>query len=176
MHDYSMRLMKQFASTVSPELMILDVGSRDVNGTFRRLFPNHPYVGIDIEPGDGVDVVVAPYSYPFPDNHCDVIISGSTLEHVRCPWKWMREVARILKPGGRLCVIVPYAYPYHEHPVDCWRVYPEGLRALFEDAGLTPMEIEMQDGTDGGQIPGIPERIKLLNPNPCGDTYGVATK
>ena len=176
MHDYSMRLMKAFASTVAESTTILDVGSRDVNGTFRHLFPGRPYVGIDIEAGDGVDVVVEPYSYPFEDNRFEVIVSGSTLEHVRRPWKWMKEIARILKPAGRVCVIAPYAYPYHEHPVDCWRVYPEGLRALFEDAGLTTLEIEMQDDTDGGVIPGLNERIKLLNPNACGDTYGVATK
>ncbi len=28
-------------------------------------------------------------------------------------------------------------WPYHEAPVDCWRIYPEGMKALYEEAGLT---------------------------------------
>jgi hypothetical protein len=34
-------------------------------------------------------------------------------------------------------MIIPASWPYHEAPVDCWRAYPEGMRALCEDAALT---------------------------------------
>jgi len=29
------------------------------------------------------------------------------------------------------------SWPYHEAPVDCWRAYPEGIKALFEDSGFS---------------------------------------
>lgn len=175
MHDKSLSLMRRFAGTVANGDVVVDVGSRDVNGCFRELFANHKYLGIDIEDGPNVDIVVPEYEYPFEDDSVANIVSGSTLEHVRHPWRWIKEVARILKPGGRLCVIVPYAYEFHEHPVDCWRVYPDGLRALFEDFGLTTLEMEMHDGRDGGTH-SILGQIVLLNPSPLGDTFGVATK
>ena len=174
MHEQSKQLMKRFASTVPKDAHILDVGSRDVNGTFREFFPENPYVGIDIEAGDGVDIVVPPYNYPFPDNHWDVIISGSTLEHVRHPWRWMKEVARILKPGGKLCVIVPNEHPYHEHPVDCWRIYPDGLRALLEDFGLTVLSCDMRELHDGGTHP-VLGKMYVEN-DEIRDTVGIATK
>jgi hypothetical protein len=32
--------------------------------------------------------------------------------------------------------ICPVSWGYHEAPIDCWRMYPAGLRALYEHAGL----------------------------------------
>lgn len=185
MHHYSKAMMTRFATTIPKGSKILDVGSMDVNGSFRfkdllfgsasePLFPECEYIGIDIEAGPNVDIVVPEYEYPFPDDHFDCIISGSCLEHVRKPWKWMKEVARILKPGGKLCVIVPNEHPYHEHPWDCWRVYPEGLKALFEDFGLTVVSCEMRELHDGGTHP-ILGKMYIENDN-ARDTIGVATK
>lgn len=186
MHEQSRRMMEQFAKTVPKGLKILDVGSRDFNGNFKYhipvfgedlkpFFSECEYIGIDTDAGDNVDIVVPPYDYPFPDNHFDIIISGSTLEHVRHPWRWIKEVARVLKVGGRVCIIVPHTHPYHEFPVDCWRVFPEGMRALFDEAGLTEISITMQDPADGGTHP-ILGKMVLMNENPCADTIGIATK
>lgn len=176
MHLQSRRLMAQFAGRIAPGVTVLDIGSRDVNGTFREYFREHKYIGLDITEGPNVDVVAGEYEYPFENDSIPVIVSGSTLEHVRKPWAWMREVARILAPSGQLCIIVPYQHPYHEHPVDCWRVYPEGLKALFEDAGLIPIRLEMHDGTDGGYHPILQERLVFHNSDGFCDTLGVATK
>jgi SAM-dependent methyltransferase len=77
-----------------------------------------------------------PYSFPISDNTFDIVFSGQVIEHVRKPWIWIKELARICKPGGRVITINPVSWPYHEAPVDCWRIYPEGMRALYEEAGL----------------------------------------
>ncbi len=175
MHDQTRRLMESFSKTISEKATVLDVGSCDVNGTFKEYFPNNPYIGIDIVEGPNVDIVVPPYDYPFPDNHFDVVISGSCLEHVRHPWRWMKEVARVLKPGGKIFILVPYNHPYHEHPVDCWRVFPDGMRALFEEAGLTEIACEMHDGSDMGVHP-ILGRIECFADDQACDTLGIATK
>jgi hypothetical protein len=58
------------------------------------------------------------------------------MEHVRKPWVWIKELARICKPGGHVITINPVSWPYHEYPIDCWRAYPEGMIGLYEDAGL----------------------------------------
>jgi len=76
------------------------------------------------------------YSFPISDDVYDIVLSGQVIEHVRKPWVWIKEVARVCKPGGLVITIGSVSWPYHEAPVDCWRAYPEGMRALYEEAGL----------------------------------------
>lgn len=76
------------------------------------------------------------YSYPIPDNTYDIVLSGQVLEHVKKVWLWMKELSRICKKGGHVITINPVSWEYHEAPVDCWRVYPEGMKALYDEAGL----------------------------------------
>ncbi|MEY2478474.1 MAG: hypothetical protein QOG87_3789 [Actinomycetota bacterium] len=81
-------------------------------------------------------VMTDPYEIPAPDGSYDLIVSGQVIEHVREPWRWMGELARVCRPGGRVITVNPVSWPYHEAPVDCWRIFPEGMRALSESAGL----------------------------------------
>lgn len=76
------------------------------------------------------------YAFPIESGTYDVVLSGQVIEHVRKPWVWMREVARVCKAGGIVVTINPVSWPYHEAPIDCWRAFPEGVRALYEDASL----------------------------------------
>ena len=63
------------------------------------------------------------------------------MEHVRHPWRWLPEVARICRTGGLVYVCTPNTIEFHEYPIDCWRAWPDGLRALFEDAGLEIVDV-----------------------------------
>lgn len=76
------------------------------------------------------------YQFPLADETFDVVLSGQVIEHVRKLWHWVPELARVCKVGGHVITINPVNWPYHEAPVDCWRIYPEGMTALYEDAGL----------------------------------------
>ncbi len=77
------------------------------------------------------------YKIEAPDGTFDIVVSGQVIEHVRKPWLWIPELARVCKPGGVVLTVNPVSWPYHEAPIDCWRIYPEGMRSLCEDAGLT---------------------------------------
>lgn len=113
---------------------VLDVGSMDYNGTYCPLVESRGwrYTGLDIEPGPNVDIVSRdPYRYPLPDNRYDVVLSGSTMEHVEAIWSWMLELVRVLKPGGLLAIVTHYNFPEHRYPIDCWRIMPDGMRFLF---------------------------------------------
>jgi SAM-dependent methyltransferase len=81
-------------------------------------------------------VATSEYSFPVADGAYDVVLSGQVLEHVRKPWVWIKEVARVCRPGGVVVTINPVSWPYHEAPIDCWRAFPEGVRALYDDASL----------------------------------------
>ena len=131
---------------------VLDVGALDVNGNYRAMITQRgwTYTGLDICPGPNVDVVSEnPYEYPFGDGTFDIVMSGCTLEHVKAIWFWMPELARLVRSGWMLAIITHTNFPYHAHPVDCWRVMPDGMRYLFDDTGLLcDYDIRMYCETD----------------------------
>ena len=132
----------------SEPLVILDLGSQDINGSYRPLFavPPWQYVGVDLAAGPNVDVVLAdPYDWrEITPESADVIVAGQTFEHTEFFWETGKQIARTLKPNGICCIIVPSSGPEHRFPVDCWRMYPDGLRALARYAGLEVLEAETQ--------------------------------
>lgn len=76
------------------------------------------------------------YAFPIPDESYDLVLSGQVFEHVRKIWVWMKELSRVCKAGGTVITINPVSWPYQEAPIDCWRAYPEGMCALYDDASL----------------------------------------
>lgn len=145
MHASALQEAKAFRDArLGVRCRVADIGARDVNGSLKTVFSEHDYTGFDIEAGKGVDVVMTESeSIPALDGSFDVVISANTLEHARRPWRLVREMARIVKPGGLVWLLVPMpnAHAYHAHPIDCWRCYTEGMRGLFEDAGLTVLDL-----------------------------------
>ncbi len=86
---------------------------------------------------DGAFVLMASeYQVDCPDATFDVVFSANVIEHVRKVWRWLPELARITKIGGYVICINPVSWPYHAAPVDCWRLFPEAYKALFDEAGL----------------------------------------
>lgn len=77
------------------------------------------------------------YDYPFEENTYDIIVSANVIEHVRKIWIWTRELNRVVKKNGVVITINPVSWPFHLAPIDCWRIYPDGARTLFEDAGFS---------------------------------------
>ena len=117
---------------------VLDVGSYDVNGTYRPLVEERGlvYTGLDLEAGPNVDIVSKyPYKFPVRANTYDMVLSGSTMEHVEAIWLWVPELVRVLKPGGLLAIVTHWQFPEHKYPVDCWRIMPDGMTYLFNQTG-----------------------------------------
>lgn len=109
-----------------------ELGSRNVNGSLRSACPDSiHYTGADMEIGSGVDLVVAPGdSLPFASGAFDLVLSSSCLEHDPCFWETFLELMRVLAPGGYAYLNVPSNGRYHQHPLDCWRFYPDAGVAL----------------------------------------------
>jgi SAM-dependent methyltransferase len=58
---------------------------------------------------------------PFPSDAFDLILSHEVLEHVQDDSAALREMVRVLRPGGRLLVFVPNrGYPFETHGI-YWR-------------------------------------------------------
>ena len=137
MHNSSMKLMQNMLHTYYKQTgIVVDVGSLDVNGTYRQLFNGWLYHGVDLAMGKNVDLVMKDeFSIPLPSG-ADLVISGQTLEHCRNPFKLVVEMARLLRPNGYLFLIAPFRWTQHRYPIDCWRFLPDGMRCLIEQANL----------------------------------------
>jgi SAM-dependent methyltransferase len=125
-------------SDARSEPLVLDIGSFDVNGTYREVFERPPfrYVGVDMAPGPGVDIVLSdPYRIPFSDGSIDIVISGQAFEHCEFFWRLFDEMVRVLRPDGWIFLIAPSAGGIHRYPVDCYRFYPDAFAALAKHAG-----------------------------------------
>jgi SAM-dependent methyltransferase len=136
------------------KLQLLDIGSRDVGdgGTFRFLFDDterYEYVGVDMEPGDNVDVVVSdPYHFDeLGERTFDIILCGSCIEHSEFFWLLGSEIKRRLRPGGAVFICAPHIWPIHRHPVDCYRFNPDGMLALAKWIGLEEPFIRFRNNT-----------------------------
>lgn len=147
MHTNSYQRITQFVEKYldpTTKLTVIDFGSYDVNGTFKPLFdqPNWEYIGVDINPGPNVDFVLTdPYTLPWKDETIDVVVSGSTMEHVKQFWVTIKEIGRILRPNGLFLLELPGATNIiHRHPVDCWRFLPDCIDVLAEIGSFNILE------------------------------------
>lgn len=93
------------------------------------------YVNIDLFPTPGVDVVADAESLPFPADLFQRVECDAVLEHVRCPESVLREIARVLAPGGYAHLVTPFCHPFHEYPRDYRRFTLDGLKLLAADTG-----------------------------------------
>ncbi len=124
----------QTLGMLSSEARVLDVGAGG-----RRV--TRTVVALDAVPAPGVDVLGDIHRMPIGDDSFDCVFCTGTLEHVRDPWQAVREIHRVLKPGGIVHIDVPFIQGYHADPTDYWRFTLDGLRLLcqsFEemDAGV----------------------------------------
>ena len=152
MHPNCMSIVTAFARdrfVNSVGKKILEVGSTNINGGIRHLFPESEYIGVDVVAYNGVDTVLEdPYKYPFEDNTFDLVISTNTLEHCTRPWETVKEMARVTKQGGIVFNVCPWSFHVHKEGVpalDCFRILEDGMRSIMADAGLEVIDCQMQE-------------------------------
>lgn len=101
MHSQAFEFIAAKARDLGRVGFVLEIGARNVNGTVRGLFDAERYVGIDVAPGPGVDVVASGTDY-VPDAPADVIVCCEVLEHTAEAEAICRRAVDNLAPGGVL--------------------------------------------------------------------------
>ncbi len=125
---------------------VLEVGSRDFNGTLRSVFGFYgpsEYVGVDLVRGPGVDVICAAEELVqrFGNESFDIVIATEVLEHIR---DWRAAIANlkaVCRPEGRLLVTTrSRGFPVHGFPHDYWRYETDDFRTIFADCDILDLE------------------------------------
>lgn len=113
-----------------------------------RLHPR--LVHVDRVRAGAADVQADAHRLPFPGHSFRVIVSQETVEHLEDPFAALREMARVLRPGGALYLQVPFVLGYHPGPEDYWRFTGAGVRRLLGQAGLRVEKLEPALGAGTG--------------------------
>ena len=134
---------------------VAEVGARDVNGSVYEFITTYypgTYLGIDIQPGRRVNLVLDAENLPSAGSF-DLVISTECLDHCE-DWKAaFTGMVTALKPDGILMLTTrSEGFPYHPHPGDYWRFSVDDMQLIAEHAGLDVITV-VADPQD--QLPGV---------------------
>ena len=150
-HIYNLyRFVESVGRELAPDALLLDAGAGE--GRFKPFFARQRYVGVDLAIGNvawdygDLDAVADLLHLPFAEAAFDAVLCIQTLEHVPEPGRVLAELARVLRPGGKLYLSAPQSWHQHQKPHDYFRYTSFGLRYLVEQAGLQVETIEALGG------------------------------
>jgi hypothetical protein len=153
-------LIRRFIAELAIEIElpdpVVEFGSMQVeeaqNGDLRPLFDGRDFVGTDFREGPGVDRVEDLRALTFADGEVGTALCLDTLEHCADPPQACRELARVTRRDGGVCVISSVMlFGIHGYPNDYFRFTPEGFRSMlaaFDDVRVV-----------GVGDPGIPREV-----------------
>ena len=119
----------------------LDVGASGQTIASVLTSLGHQYESLNLGFGT-YDVTETPYNWTMiPDNNYDYTISLTAFEHIEFPWLTILEMVRVTKQNGLIYIIAPSTGMIHPNPLDCWRYFPDGMRALAKWSKVTVIDI-----------------------------------
>ena len=103
---------------------------------------NAEYIGLDYYQtalawyGSRPDIYASAESLPLMDGSVHNVLLLDVLEHVPDPAKCLKEINRVLLPGGKLIIQIPFLYPVHDQPLDFHRWTTYGISRMLKKAGF----------------------------------------
>lgn len=134
--------------TYSKELkgVVMDFGCG--SKPYQSLFKVERYIGVDFEnPGhphlnEQIDVFYDGKKIPFSDEYFDAVFSSEVFEHVFNIDEILKELYRVIKPGGVMLITCPFAICEHEVPHDFARYSSFGIKYLLEKNGFQVLQLD----------------------------------
>jgi SAM-dependent methyltransferase len=121
---------------------ILDVGGGRMSRTGGHLPKDIEVDSVNNDPAIEPTHLTKPGEpFPIADNSYDSAVCLNKLEHVYNAMGILCETLRVLKPGGTLCITVPFMFRIHAHPDDFFRGTPSWWKQALEDAEFAKTEL-----------------------------------
>lgn len=131
---------------------ILDIGCGQK--PYKHLIEHNSYTGLEVIRDNSrskADLFYNGMQLPFSDEQFDAVLCNQVLEHVFEPDKFLTEINRALKPGGKLLLSAPFIWEEHEKPYDYARYSSHGLLHLLSNNGFNVLSQEKL-GTGGSTL------------------------
>jgi SAM-dependent methyltransferase len=117
-------------SGLTDESLCISVGGGPV-----RVHPALVNLNIGLFPN--VDVTADAYELPYAAGAVDAVHCEAVLEHLEFPDAAVKEMYRVLRPGGRLFAATPFLQAFHGYPDHYQNFTLTGHVRLFERAGFS---------------------------------------
>ena len=136
--------IRAMAPALSGKLLDFGCGRKP----YENLFTVNEYIGVDMEKtghdhsNSKIDVLYDGKRLPFANETFDALFCSEVLEHIFNPEEILTELHRVMKPGAKAIITVPFAWNEHEIPYDYARYTSFGIRHLLEKHGFRVVELK----------------------------------
>ena len=138
------RFLKSAADEISEGSLVFDAGAG--SSPYLPYFRGHRYQSCDAYATKGVTYIADVHRLPVVDSAYDVVVCTQVLEHVQYPQQVLKELNRVLRPGGSLFLTAPQGWGLHYEPNNFFNFTRYGLDLLFRDAGFRVVSIRERGG------------------------------
>ena len=171
------RYFREILRLCAPHRPIVEVGCGC--GLFREFYPE--VIATDVLSSKWVDVVCSAEALPFAHGRVGNIVLIDVFHHLHDPHGFLREAARVLKPGGRLVMLEPwtslagyllYRYIHHEtadYGVDPARPFDEPKDVFDGNATLPRIYFDNRSDSPDNYLDRLGLKIHLLRRLPAID-------
>lgn len=146
-NDFIIKTAKRLAHMTGGRM--LEIGPQE------RSLVRESFINFKIETFDIVDTYMPDHvgditrqNFSIADSTYDVVACMDVLEHTLEPFAAMRELRRILKPGGFVLLSAPLNWRIHGPIPDCWRFTEHGFKVLLRDFDNVEIESLETPGRD----------------------------
>ena len=158
----------RFIGCYPPKTKALDIGGHKgkQQGEFDIQSYGFDRICFNITDSKGTDVLGDAIHLPFLNETMDLVVMSEVLEHIPDPRDVLNEVFRVLKPGGRATITIPFMYRIHGDPEDYGRYTEWYWKKYLPPIGFEIKHLQRQGRFFTVIFDSIRHALMISGPNP----------